>query len=185
MDDSAINPLLLTSSAHLENVEQLIKNLEKQTLDLDNFDNILSTRHRQEIITKSFSSVSSSTMAIDDSPEDNFLLKSISLTNPSAKTRPAAYPDDNLSMDSLFNQRDLFENDDAKKQRTPPGNDQSLLMDQDAGFTWDDQYDTRANYRLTFSTDKQQQQPESKREKTHRHKHHHHHHHRHKHRTSE
>jgi len=177
MDDS-INPLLLTSSAHLENVEQLIKNLEKQTLDLDNFEDILSDRNRQEIITKSFSALSSSTMALDDEPDDNFLVKSISLTN-TGGTR-TGYHDENLSMDSLLNHRDLFENDEIKKQQTPPANDQSLLIDQDAAFTWDDQYDTRANYRLTFSTDKPQQ-IDPKLEKSHRHKHQHHHHHHHHH----
>jgi hypothetical protein len=172
MDDS-INPLLLTSSAHLENVEQLIKNLEKQTLDLDNFEDILSDRNRQELITKSFSGLSSSTMAIDDIPDDNFLVKSISLTNTGGAN-------ERLSMDSLLTRRDLFENDDSKKQQTPPGLDQSLSIDQDNAFTWDDQYDTRANYRLTFSTDKPQQ-IDPKNEKSHRHKHqhrHHHHHHR-------
>ena len=73
MDDSSINPILLSSSAHLENVEQLIKNLEKHTIDPNDFDHILSNRNRHDIITKSFSSVSSSTMAIDDPPDDNFL----------------------------------------------------------------------------------------------------------------
>jgi hypothetical protein len=184
MDDSSINPILLSSSAHLENVEQLIRNLEKQTLDLDNFEDILSNRNRQEIITKSFTAVSASTMGIDDTPDDNFLLKSISLTNTAGLT---GLNDEQLSMDSLFIQRDLFENDDIKKQQTPPV-DQSLLIDQDGGFTWDDQYDTRANYRLTFSTDKTQQ-IESKSDKAHRHKHHHHHHHhrqqRHKHQSIE
>ncbi|CAF1531885.1 unnamed protein product [Rotaria magnacalcarata] len=172
MNDSSINPLLLTSSAHLENVEQLIKNLEKHTLDLDNFDEILSDRNRQELITKSFSVVTSNTMAMDDTPDDNFLIKSISLQNNGLN-------DGNVSMDSLFNQRDLFENDDAKKQQTPPANDQSIYNDQEVGFTWDDQYDTRANYRLTFSTEKQQQ-TDSKTGKPHKHKHHHrhaHHHH--------
>jgi hypothetical protein len=175
MDDS-INPILLSSAAHLENVEQLIKNLEKQRLnvDLDNFDDILSNRNRQDIITKSFSSLSSSTMAIDDIPDDSFLVKSISLTNTGG-----ARIDENLSMDSLFNQRDLFENDGNKKQQTPPGNDQSISIDQEGGFTWDDQYDTRANYRLTFSTDKQQQ-IDPKMEKSHRHKHHHHRHRKHR-----
>ncbi len=170
MDDSMINPILLSSSAHLENVEQLIKNLEKQTLDLDNFEDILSNRNRQDIITKSFSSVSSSTMAIDDIPDDNFLIKSISLTNTGGIKM-----DEHLSMDSLFTQRDLFENDDIKKQITPPINDQSLLVDQEGGFTWDDQYDTRANYRLTFSTDKSQQNNDPKIDKSHRHKHQHRH----------
>ncbi|CAF0807824.1 unnamed protein product [Adineta ricciae] len=177
MDDSTINPLLLTSSAHLENVEQLIRNLEKQTLDLDNFEDILSNRNRQELITKSFTAVSSDAMGIDDTPEDNFLLKSISLTNTGELLN-----NENLSMDSLFNQRDIFENDDAKKQQTPPV-EQSLLMDQDGGFTWDDQYDTRANYRLTFSTDKAQH-IDPKLGKSHKHKHHHHHH-QHRHRSTD
>lgn len=172
MDDSAINPILLSSSVHLENVEQLIKNLEKQTLDLDNFEDILSNRNRQDIITKSFSSVTSSNMAMDDTPDDNFLVKSISLHNTGAGRL-----DDHLSMDSLLAQRNLFDNDDSKKQQTPPGNEQSLCMDQEGTFTWDDQYDTRANYRLTFSTDKSQQ-IDPKSEKSHRHKHHHRHHHR-------
>ena len=170
MDDSAINPILLSSSVHLENVEQLIRNLEKQTLDLDNFEDILSNRNRQDIITKSFSSVSSNNMAIDDTPDDNFLVKSISLNNTGAGRM-----DDHLSMDSLLAQRNLFDNEDSKKQQTPPGNDQSLCLDQGT-FTWDDQYDTRANYRLTFSTDKSQQ-IDPKSEKSHRHKHHHRHHH--------
>jgi outer membrane receptor for ferrienterochelin and colicin len=177
MDDSTINPILLSSSAHLENVEQLIKNLEKQTLDLDNFEDILSNRNRQDIITKSFSSVSSNNMTIDDIPEDNFLVKSISLAGHGSGT----IVDGHLSMDSLFNQRDLFDNDDLKNQQTPPGNDQSLYADHEAAFTWDDQYDARANYRLTFSTSKQQQQPQqqqhsgSKSDKSHRHKYHHQH----------
>jgi hypothetical protein len=80
-------------------------------------------------------------------------------------------------MDSLFIQRDLFDNDDLKKQQTPPGNDQSVSIDQEGGFSWDDQYDARANYRLTFSTDKTQQM-DPKMDKSHRHKHHHHRHHR-------
>ena len=168
MDDSAINPTLLSSADHLENVEQLIKNLEKQTLDLDNFEDILSNRNRQEIITKSFSSVMSSHMAMDDAPEDNFLVKSISFAGHGAGT----IADGNLSMDSLFNHRDLFDNDDLKKQQTPPGNDQSLYADQETAFAWDNGYDTRANYRLTFSTN-QQHQMESKMDKTPRHKHHH------------
>lgn len=172
MDDSAINPILLSSSVHLENVEQLIKNLERQTLDLDNFEDILSNRNRQDIITKSFSSITSSNMAIDDTPDDNFLVKSISFNNTGG-----ARMDDHLSMDSLLAQRDLFETDDSKKQQTPPGHDQTLSIDQDAAFTWDDQYDTRANYRLTFSTDRSQQ-IDPKAEKSHRHKHHRHHHHR-------
>lgn len=167
MNDSSINPLLLTSSAHLENVEQLIKNLEKHTFDLDNFDEIASDRNRQELITKSFSVVTSSTMAIDDTPDDNFLIKSISLTNTGF--------DENVSMDSLLTQRPLFDNDDFKKQQTPPGNDQSLYNDHDTGFTWDDQYDTRANYRLTFSTDKLQQN-DQKIDKPHKHRHRHRHH---------
>jgi hypothetical protein len=171
MDDSSINPLLLSSTAHLENVEQLIKNLERQTLDMDNFEDILSNRNRQNIITKSFSSLSTSTMALDDAPEDNFLLKSIVLTNGDGL---ADLNNGNVSMDSLFNQRDLFDNEDLKKQKTPPRNDQSMMADQDSGFTWDDQYDTRANYRLTFSTDKVPQ-AEPKTNKPHRHKHHHRH----------
>ncbi|CAF3879023.1 unnamed protein product [Rotaria sordida] len=185
MNDSTINPILLSSAAHLENVEQLIKNLEKHTLDLDNFDEILSDRNRQELITKSFSAVTSETMTIDDIPDDNFLVKSISLANNTSTI--AGYNDECLSMDSLLNHRELFENDDMKKQQTPSVNDQSLYNDQEGGFTWDDQYDTRANYRLTFSTDKPPQ-PESKTDRSHRHKHHHrhhHHHHHHKHRTTD
>jgi hypothetical protein len=183
MDDSSINPYLLSSTAHLENVEQLIKNLEKQTLDLDNFEDILSNRNRQEIITKSFSAVSSNDMAIDDIPDDNFLVKSISIMNTGGAI--AGLNNENLSMDSLFNHRDLFDNDDIKKQQTPPGNDQSITIDQDGGFTWDDQYDTRANYRLTFSTDKPQLiDPKTDKHHKHKHKHHHHKHH-HKHRTTE
>jgi hypothetical protein len=170
MDDSSINPILLSSSAHLENVEQLIKNLEKHTLDIDDFEDIVSNRHRHDIITKSFSSLTSSTMAIDDIPDDNFLVKSISLANTGGPRI-----DEHLSMDSLFTQRELFDNDDIKKQQTPPGNDQSVSIDQEGGFSWDDQYDTRANYRLTFSTDKTQQ-IDPKMEKSHRHKHHNHHH---------
>ncbi|CAF3397719.1 unnamed protein product [Rotaria sp. Silwood1] len=179
MNDSSINPILLSSAAHLENVEQLIKNLEKHTLDIDNFDEILSDRNRQELITKSFSAVTSQTMAIDDISDDNFLVKSISLTNNANTT--GGYNDENLSMDSLWNHRDLFENEDMKKQQTPPANDQSLYNDQEGGFTWDDQYDTRANYRLTFSTDKPPQ-IESKTDRSHRLKHHHRHQHHHKHR---
>lgn len=182
MDDSAINPLMLTSSAHLENVEQLIKNLEKQTLDIDNFEDILSNRHRQELISKSFSSVSASAMGIDDTPEDNFLLKSISLVNTGGVL--TTLNNEDLSMDSLFNQRDLFDNDETKKQVTPPV-EQSLLVDQEGGFTWDDQYDTRANYQLTFSTDKPHHiDPTSSKAHKHKHRHHHHHHH-HRPRTTE
>ena len=186
MEDSDINPILLSASAHLENVEQLIKNLDRQKLDLDNFEHILSHQNRQDIITKSFSSVSANPMAIDDVPDDSFLVKSISLTGHGIGT----LGDGNLSMDSLFNHRDLFEQSEYKQQQTPPANDQSLYADQDVAFTWDDQYDTRANYRLTFSTDKQlqaQAAAESKKDKSHRHKHHHHrhHHHHHKPRTNE
>ena len=175
MNDSSINPILLSSSAHLENVEQLIRNLEKQTLDFDNPEDILSNRRRQEI-TKSFSAVSVNNMTIDDTPDD-FLLKSISVANHGA----SGGPDDNLLTDSLFNQRDIFDNDDYKKQQTPPGLDHSLYGDQHSNFMWDDQYDTRANYRLTFSTDKQrqqqqqqQQQIDPKSNRSHRHKHHRH-----------
>ncbi|CAF2383810.1 unnamed protein product [Rotaria sp. Silwood2] len=181
MNDSSINPILLSSAAHLENVEQLIKNLEKHTLDLDNFDEILSDRNRQELITRSFSVVTSQTMAIDDPSDDNFLVKSIALTNNTSTI--GGYNNENLSMDSLLNHRDLFESD-VKKQQTPPANDQSLYNDQDGGFTWDDQYDTRANYRLTFSTDKPPQ-TESKKDRSHRHKHHHHRHRHPKHRTTD
>lgn len=175
MNDSSINPILLSSSDHLENVEQLIKNLEKHTLDLDNFEDILSDRKRQEIITQSFSAVSSRAMGIDDTPDDNFLVKSISLHNTGSTL--GNLNEESVSMDSLLNHRDIFENDDFKKQQTPPTNDQSLYNDQDAGFTWDDQYDTRANYRLTFSTDKIPQ-VDMKPEKLHKikHKHHHRHH---------
>lgn len=182
MDDSAINQFL-SSSEHLENVEQLIKNLERQTLDVDNFEHILSHQNRHDIITKSFSSVSVNPMAIDDTPDDSFLVKSISLTSHGA----GPIIDGNLSMDSLFNHRDLFEQSEYKQQQTPPANDQSLYADQDVAFTWDDQYDTRANYRLTFSTDKQlqaQSTKDSKKEKSHRHKHHHRHHH-HRNRTND
>ena len=168
MNDSSINPILLSSSAHLENVEQLIKNLEKQTLDLDNFEDILSDRNRQEIITESFSSVTSHGMSPDETPDDNFLVKSISLANTGNGT--AGFHDENLSMDSLLDQRDLFEFDDMKKQQTPPANDQSSYNDLDSGFIWDDQYDARANYCLTFSTDKTRQ-IESKRDKIHRRQH--------------
>jgi len=58
-----INPILLSSSVYLENVEQLIKNLEKKTLNVENFQDILNNDNRQEIINKSFSS---STMPISD-----------------------------------------------------------------------------------------------------------------------
>jgi len=46
MDDSMINPNLLSSSTYLENVEQVIKNLEKQTFNLGNFENILSNNDK-------------------------------------------------------------------------------------------------------------------------------------------
>jgi hypothetical protein len=120
MDDSIINPILLSSSAHLENVEQLIKNLEQQTADTTSF--------------------SSNAVSI----QDNFFNQSITLPN-SAST--INLNDGNLSMDSLLFQPDLFNNE----QQTLSTNDQ------DNAFTWDDQYDARANYRLTFSTDKSQQ----------------------------
>jgi hypothetical protein len=66
MDDSMINPILLSSSIHLKNVEELIKNLEKQTVNIDNLEDILNNQNRQEIISKSFSSLN-----------DDFLVKSL------------------------------------------------------------------------------------------------------------
>src|SRR5690242_1496670 len=71
MDDSMINPILLSSSVYLENVEQLIKNLEKQTI---NVEDILNNHDKQETIIKSFSS---DTMPINDMSDDNFLIKSL------------------------------------------------------------------------------------------------------------
>lgn len=163
MNDSSITPILLSSAAHLENVEQLIKNLEKNTANVEDFGDILNNDRRHELITKSFSSVCVNDMTIDDDEnEDNFLVKSISMVNNGA-----------TSTDSLFNDRPLFDNDDYKKQQTPPGIDQSLFTDQETAFTWDDQYDTRANYRLTFSHDKHQKH-DGKSSKSHRQKQHHH-----------
>jgi hypothetical protein len=63
MDDSMINPILLSSSVYLENIEQLIKNIENQTLNVENFEDILNNDNRQEIINKSSSS---STMPINN-----------------------------------------------------------------------------------------------------------------------
>ncbi|CAF2797259.1 unnamed protein product [Rotaria sp. Silwood2] len=151
MDDSMINSILLPSSIHLENLEKLIKNLEKQTFNVDNFENILNNDNKQEIITKSFSSLSSSTIPIDDITDENFLIKSISLTNDATITD---HNHESFSMDSLSTQRDLFSNDDFKKQKISATNDQSLCNDQDSGFTWDDQYDTQTNYCMTFNIDK-------------------------------
>ncbi|CAF4418388.1 unnamed protein product [Rotaria sp. Silwood2] len=151
MDDSMINSILLPSSIHLENLEKLIKNLEKQTFNVDNFENILNNDNKQEIITKSYSSLSSSTIPIDDITDENFLIKSISLTNDATTTD---HNHESFSMDSLSTQRDLFSNDDFKKQKISATNDQSLCNDQDSGFTWDDQYDTQTNYCMTFNIDK-------------------------------
>ncbi|CAF3192320.1 unnamed protein product [Rotaria sp. Silwood2] len=151
MDDSMINSILLPSSIHLENLEKLIKNLEKQTFNVDNFENILNNDNKQEIITKSFSSLSSSTIPIDDITDENFLIKSISLTNDATITD---HNHESFSMDSLSTERDLFSNDDFKKQKISATNDQSLCNDQDSGFTWDDQYDTQTNYCMTFNIDK-------------------------------
>lgn len=44
MDDSLINPVLLSSSVYLENVEKLIRNLEEQTLNVNNEDIIDKSR---------------------------------------------------------------------------------------------------------------------------------------------
>jgi hypothetical protein len=70
MDDSMINPILLSSSIYLKNVEQLIENLEKQTCHIENLENIFNKHNRQEIDTKSFSSLSSN-------DNENFLIESI------------------------------------------------------------------------------------------------------------
>ncbi|CAF0860826.1 unnamed protein product [Didymodactylos carnosus] len=159
MDDSTLNSQYLSSSSHLENVEALIKNLEKQTIStLDNFEHVIGGDRTQykSFITSSLTS--SGTMNIDDNPDDNFLVHSISQE-----------PGEN-STDSLFAQRDLFgESVINNRNRTPTTaydertvpTDQSITGD---GFQWDDQYDARQNYRLTFSESKQRP-------------HHHHHHH--------
>ncbi|CAF3693909.1 unnamed protein product [Rotaria sp. Silwood1] len=152
MDDSMINSILLPSSVHLENLEKLIKNLEKQTFNIDNFEkNILNNDNKQEIITKSYSSLSSSTIPMADISNENFLIKSITLTN---DVTIADHNHESFSMDSLSTQRDLFSNDDFKKEKISIINDQSLCNDQDSGFTWDDQYDTQTNYCRTFDIDK-------------------------------
>ncbi|CAF4142591.1 unnamed protein product, partial [Adineta steineri] len=153
MNDSCINPAFLSSSAHLENVEQLIKNIEQQTLNGDNFDDISSNNdnNRQEITTKSFTSISSNTLPIHNHHHHS---KNITLLDGSNIT--VHNNDEDHSVDSLLIQRDLLFNNDELKQQISPINDQNLLNEQDAGYTWDDQYDTRANYRLTFSTDKSQ-----------------------------
>ncbi len=65
-----INPILLSSSIYLKNVEQLIENLEKQTCQIENLENIFNNHNRQEIDTKSFSSLSSN-------DKENFLIESI------------------------------------------------------------------------------------------------------------
>ncbi len=111
-----VNSILLSSSVYLESVEQLIKNLEKQTLNVDNLEDILNDDNRQEIITKSFSSISLNTIPIDD----------ISITFPNN--------DENFSINNFLTQCD----------------------NQDGEFTWDNRYDTHANYRLNLKTDKSQ-----------------------------
>ncbi|CAF1224565.1 unnamed protein product [Adineta steineri] len=153
MNDSCINPAFLSSSAHLENVEQLIKNIEQQTLNGDNFEDISTNNdnNRQEITTKSFTSISSNTLPIHNHHHHS---KNITLLDGSNIT--VHNNDEDHSVDSLLIQRDLLFNNDELKQQISPVNDQNLLNEQDAGYTWDDQYDTRANYRLTFSTDKSQ-----------------------------
>ncbi|CAF1302728.1 unnamed protein product [Rotaria sordida] len=154
MDDSMINSILLPSSIHLENLEKLIKNLEQQTFSVDNFENILNNDSKQEIITQSSSSLSSSTVPINDISNENFLIKNITLTNDTTTTD---HNHESFSMDSLSTQRDLFSNDDFTEQQLSTTNDQSLCNDQDSGFTWDDQYDTQANYCITFNTDKSEE----------------------------
>ncbi len=148
MDDLAFNPTLLSSSAHLENVEQLIKNLEKQTSNTNNLEDTLNNHTKQELTTKSFSSISPST-------DTNLFIKSISIPD---SVPVIDHNDENHLIGSLLTQCNLFD-------QTSPTTDQSLFNDQDGGYIWDDQYDARANYRLTFSTDKQQQIEKSRRPK--------------------
>ena len=91
MDDSMINPILLSSSVHLENVELLLRNLDE--LNIQSFPSVDDQSHQLE---------------------------------------------KRLSIDSLFHPDDLKH---------------LSINEQDSGFTWDDQYDARANYCLTFSAD--------------------------------
>ncbi|UJR09434.1 hypothetical protein I4U23_013674 [Adineta vaga] len=163
MDDSLINPFLLSSSAHLENVEQLIKNIEKQTFIADNFSNISHNHQTKETLFKSFSSISPNITSFDN----HLHTKSISLPN------GASINDEHPSIENFLRQSQLFDTDGSKQQQLllPPSvNDQSLFHEQDVTYTWDDQYDPRSNYRLTFSTDKLQQ-TDTKSDKVRRYKH--------------
>ncbi|CAF1663103.1 unnamed protein product [Rotaria magnacalcarata] len=154
MSDSMINSILLPSSIHLENLEQLIKNLEQQTLNIDNFENTLNNDNNQNLLDKSYLSVSLNTMPIDNTLDESFLLKSIKIKNDPTKDN---HTDESISIDSLSVQRDLFNHEDLQKQTRPVSNDQSLYQDHDSGFTWDDQYDTQANYCIAFNIDKSQE----------------------------
>ncbi|CAF3097950.1 unnamed protein product [Rotaria socialis] len=154
MNDSMINSILLPSSIHLENLEQLIKNLEQQTLNIDNFENTLNNDNNQKLLDNSYLSVSSNTISIDNALDESFLLKSIKIKNDPTKDN---HTDESISIDSLSVQRDLFIHEDLQQQNRPVSNDQSLCQDHDSGFTWDDQYDTQANYCIAFNIDKSQE----------------------------
>ncbi|CAF0783895.1 unnamed protein product [Adineta ricciae] len=157
MDDSLINPVLISSSAHLEDVEQLIKNIEKQTFIADNLLNISHSSNVKETVIKSFTSNSS-----DIAPLDNHLL---------SKIIPGVNGTSNKD-ENVVKQRDSLDVDDVRKQQifSATTNDQSLVHEPDTAYTWDDQYDARANYRLTFSTDRLQQ-ADTKSDKSRRYKH--------------
>ena len=157
MDDSLINPVLISSSAHLEDVEQLIKNIEKQTFIADNLSNISHNTNAKETVIKSFTS-----NLPDIAPLDNHLL---------TKSIPGVNGTSNKD-ENVVKQRDSLDVDDARRQQifSITTNDQSLFHEPDITYTWDDQYDARANYRLTFSTDKLQQ-ADVKSDKSRRYKH--------------
>ncbi|CAF1200500.1 unnamed protein product, partial [Didymodactylos carnosus] len=146
MDNSVTSSQCLLSSTHLENVEALIKNLEKQTIStLDNFEHVIGGDQSQfkSFITSSITS--SDVMNIDD----NFLIRSI--TEPSVE---------NYSTDSLFSPCNLFgESVINNRNRVPTTISDERIVPSDQsivdGFHWDDHYDTRQNYHLTFSGSKQ------------------------------
>lgn len=149
MDDSLINPGLLSSSAHLENVAQLIKNIEKQTFIPNELPNLSSQHASKESLTKSLSTFSPSIAPLDDS----FLARSILLLNENI-----------TNAEHRLSRRVSDTHDETKGAPLSSTNN-------DPAYAWDDQYDPRSNYCFTFGTDKPPPAVDAKPDKARRYKH--------------
>ena len=145
MDDLMINPILLSSSFYLANVEKLIKHLEEQTFNIDHLEDC---DNKQRTISKT---LSSNTIPIDDISDNSFLTKSITHTNDAPTTN---HTHDHCSIENLTVNDNSNHSDELIKKNILSSNEQNFFNNQDREFTWDDQYDTHTNYCLTLRTDK-------------------------------